>query len=54
MYYKNRITAEMTYEEAYTIADELTNRIMKNVEEYYQIPVEHFYEYFELYYKALH
>lgn len=54
MYYKNRITAEMTYEEAYAIADELTNRIMKNVEEYYQIPVEHFYEYFELYYKALH
>ena len=54
MYYKNRITAEMTYEEAYAIADELTNRIMKNVEEYYQIPAEYFYEYFELYYKALH
>lgn len=54
MYYKNRITAEMSHEEAYTIADELTDRIMKNVDEIYQIPVEHFYQYFEQYYKALH
>lgn len=49
IYYKNRINADMSYEDAKLVADELVERVTYDVPEEYNIDINHFYDYFKEY-----
>lgn len=49
MYYKKYLNSDMSYSEAVQITDRLLERILFDVPEEYNIPVEHFYEHLKEY-----